>query len=468
MGVMQGTPRRLDARASRRLRDEAGFAMVEVMVSAVLLIVLSLATLSVLDKAQKTSSNNRSRDVAAQIAQSEQDAIRQLPVSALALGYHPGTKPVPMGGITYQVTSTADWVTDSGGAVTCSTTGTIAYLQTKTTVTWPGMGSIAPVTADAIVDPGVAALGAKKGALTVLLTRADGSGTPGVTVTAGGTSAVTDNNGCAVIGNLDVGPQTLTYNDARYVDKTGRHDVSKDVTIGAGTIAQATGNYDYPGTLDMKLVDDAGNTAKWQVFATGQGAMTIEHTLLGTPPRYTTPLDSSDSALKIDVFPFPSAYKTYVGECTGNDPSTYGNTAQGAQVNPGQTTTPPLGLTMPTTTVNLGSSGAGASVLVAAETAAPSMAGCPTTPYGKWFANSSGVAKIPLPYGVWRVCASVKSGSSWRQSVTSSTWPRGSLTNGAVINTGAAGSGNYARQTSTTLTMRTSGTPSSGSDYSSC
>ena len=118
-----------------------------------------LATLSVIDKSQSTSSNNRSRDVAAQLAQTEQDVIRQMPISALAAGYNPGAVTKPVGGINYTVDSSAEWVQDSGGTVTCSTTGRVAYLRTTSSVTWPGMGSIKPVTADAIVDPGVAALG---------------------------------------------------------------------------------------------------------------------------------------------------------------------------------------------------------------------------------------------------------------------------------------------------------------------
>ncbi len=176
-GEMPSISRRQNLPLRECVRGEAGFALIEVMVSAVLLVILALSTLSVIDRSQATSSNNRSRDVAAQLAQSEQDVIRQMPITALAGGYHTVNVPTKVGEITYSVSSDADWVTDSGGAVTCSTSGRVAYLRSTSTVTWPGMGSIKPVTADAIVDPGVAALGANKGALTVLLTKADGTGT---------------------------------------------------------------------------------------------------------------------------------------------------------------------------------------------------------------------------------------------------------------------------------------------------
>src|SRR4051812_20890528 len=121
-GVMPGIPSRpYPYRTPRLLREDDGFGLIEVMVSAVLVVVLALATLKLLDGAQRVSSNNRSRDVAAQLAQSAQDAIRQMPITALAGGYHPGPATQQVGGITYTIDSTADWVQDSGGPVTCST-----------------------------------------------------------------------------------------------------------------------------------------------------------------------------------------------------------------------------------------------------------------------------------------------------------------------------------------------------------
>ena len=336
----------------QRVRDEAGFALIEVMVSAVLLVILALSTLSVIDRSQATSSNNRSRDVAAQLAQSEQDVIRQMPITALAGGYHTVNVPTKVGEITYSVSSDAEWVTDSGGAVTCSTSGRVAYLRSTSTVTWPGMGSIKPVTADAIVDPGVAALGANKGALTVLLSKADGTGTEGIGVTAGGVSSVTDENGCAVLANLDSGPQTLTYSAPGYVDKDSNPAPSKPVTIGAGTIAQASGSYDVAATINTTIKDDATptpNVAKW-------GSVALDHAQRSTPTLFTTPTDSTKANASTTVFPFSSSYKAFVGNCTGNDPSntlyTNAGAAPGAQVDPGQTKS--VTLTMRNVTLNLG------------------------------------------------------------------------------------------------------------------
>jgi Tfp pilus assembly protein PilV len=457
---MPGSSCRRNLSTPQRARDEAGFALIEVIVSAVLLIVLSLSTLSVIDRAHATSSNNRSRDVAAQIAQSEQDVIRQMPISAIAGGYHTVDVARVVGNITYSVTSDADWVTDSGGAVTCSTTGRVAYLSSTTTVTWPGMGTVKPVTVDAIVDPGVAALGANKGALTVLLSGADGSGTEGITVSAGGVSSTTDENGCAVLANLDAGPQTLTYNTGGYVDKDGFTSISKPVTVGAGTIAQATGFYDSAGQINTTIVDDSTTPqpADWPLY------VAMDHAQRSTPTLFTAHTDGTQSNASAAVFPFASSYKAYVGSCIGNDPSntlyTNAGAAPGAQVNPGQTKT--VTVTMRNVTLTLASSAdaASASILAVPETAAPSMAPvapqpqCADTATYTGLPNSGKNVTFPLPYGVWRVCAYKKTSGPTRYYTSKplTAWNSGSAAlDKPVVVTTPTTTGTYAPRLSATL-----------------
>jgi Tfp pilus assembly protein PilV len=454
---MPGISRRQNLSAAKRARDEAGFALIEVMVSAVLLIVLSLSTLKLIDQSQSTSSNNRSRDVAAQLAQSEQDVIRQMPISALAGGYHTEDVPKTVGKITYSVSSSADWVTDSGGAVTCSTSGRVAYLKSTSTVTWPGMGTIKPVTADAIVDPGVAALGANKGALTVLLSRADGTGTSGITVTAGGVSAVTDDNGCAVLANLDAGPQTLTYNTAGYVDKDSKPAVSKPVTIGAGTIAQASGLYDVAGKIHVDLVDDGqGGVASWsQVF--------FDHAQRTTPTLFKANTDTpAQKSLDVSVFPFSSPYKAYVGDCTGNDPSVYGATAGGAQVNSGQTQT--VSLTMRTVTVKVSAAavpGLKSTAYVAPDRSVTPMSSCMTTPLSaSYTGGGTHTFTFAVPYGVWKVCGNYQ----YSGGASNGKWTKGGPTSLIVTPPGTAAP--YAPSTSATYTMPT--LPGQSSEPTTC
>jgi Tfp pilus assembly protein PilV len=435
MGVMRGIPRRDPTGPDGPLASEAGFALIEVMVSAVLLVVLALATLQLLDRAQASSANTRARGVASSLAQADQEAIRQLPISQLAGGYHPGPQYKTVAKTTYTVESSAEWTRDATGLVTCSnTSGQIEYLRIKSTVTWPTMGQTKPIVMDGIVTPGVAALGINRGALTVLLTKGDGTGASGIAVSAAGVSATTDANGCAVLGNLPSGPQKLTYDTAGYVNENGLDAISKDVSIGNGTTSQATGFYDLAGEIDVNLVDDLGAAAKWPTvfFSHSQRA----------PATFTQNTGGATSITSPALFPFSSAYRFYAGNCDGNDPTGYLSSFAGASqlVAPGTSYTKNALLNRLKVTV-LDSTGAklnGARISVAPDLSDPDMAGCSekvlatagfVTGSG---ANPTGEARVAVPYGTWKVCADAVSGSKVAKIATVYGSAAG---NGPIVNT---------------------------------
>src|SRR3954465_6875336 len=95
------------------LADERGWALVETLVSAVLLIVIALAITSSLDTASRASAENKQRSVAAALAEQDQERMRGMDASALS-NYHPAARNVttPDGGV-YAVTSRSDWIRDS-------------------------------------------------------------------------------------------------------------------------------------------------------------------------------------------------------------------------------------------------------------------------------------------------------------------------------------------------------------------
>jgi Tfp pilus assembly protein PilV len=281
---MPGKCRSLSGAGPRRLvSEEDGFGLIEVMVSAVLLIILAIGTLQILDTSQAASSTNRSRDVAATLAQADQEAMRQLPLDSITGGYNPGPVTTAVGGINYTITSTGVWTRDAAGVVTCSTAPSTAgrgdYLTITSSVTWPGMAATKtkPVVFQSIVAPGVAALGANKGALAIKLKGANGTGVPGIGVASGVVSGTTDSDGCVVLNNLDAGDTTVNWNATGYVDPDGIQNVTKDETIGAGTTAQDNGAYDRAANVPLTFKDDTTPTpanAKWWSFSVTQTGMT--------------------------------------------------------------------------------------------------------------------------------------------------------------------------------------------------
>jgi Tfp pilus assembly protein PilV len=432
MGVMPGTRRCPNlAGALRRLAsDEDGFGLVEVMVSAVLLITLAIATLNLLDTSQAASSMNRSRGVAATLAQADQESMRQLPLNSITGGYHPDPVIKNVAGIDYTILSEGDWTRDATGVVTCSTAPSTAgrgeYLTITSTVSWPGMATThsKPVVMQSIVAPGVAALGATKGALAIKLKGADGSGTPGIGVSAGAVGGTTDSDGCVVLNNLDAGATTVKWDEAGYVDPDGKQQVVKDETIGAGTTAQDNGAYDRAAQAPITFTDDAGTpvSAKWWSVSLTQTGMQSS----GGVRVFKPSGGGLTGAITADaLFPFTSAYGVYAGSCAGNDPNSYNPVAGfGNSVLPAPGGSAPLSLKLRTVQVTVtnssGVASSGAIVQAYPYTGDSHMAGCAeATKKGDWVTNAAGVVKIPLPYGVWQFCAQKASGSNWfRQSST--------------------------------------------------
>lgn len=425
MGVMPGTRRcpNLAGGPRRLASEEDGFGLIEVMVSAVLLIMLAIATLNILDTSQAASSMNRSRGVAATLAQADQESMRQLPLNSITGGYHPDPVVKTVAGIDYTIVSEGDWTRDATGVVTCSTAPSTAgrgeYLTITSTVTWPGMASTRtkPVVMQSIVAPGVAALGATKGALAIKLKGANGSGTAGIGVSSGAVGGTTDSDGCVVLNNLDAGPTTVKWDEAGYVDPDGKQQVVKDETIGAGSTAQDNGAYDRAAQAPISFTDDAGTPVSarwWSVSLTQTGMQSSGGVRIFRPSGGGLASTITADAL----FPFTSAYGVYAGSCAGNDPNSYNPVVGfGNAVQPAPGGSAPLNLKLRTVNLSVvdhnGTAQKGVTVQAYPYTADANMTGCSEATTRGDFATDSttGKARIPLPYGLWRFCAQVRNGT---------------------------------------------------------
>jgi Tfp pilus assembly protein PilV len=313
MGVMRGFPGR---RHNGLRSSEAGFALIEVMVSAVLLVALALATLKLIDSSATASSTQRARSAASSLAHQDLNRMRQMTISSaagLAQSY-----PVNLNGLNYAVESTAQWASDSGGVVTCSSGSTGAqYLRTSSKVTWVGMGAAKPVVAESIVTPRVAEMDPTVGALTVLVKNATGSPVSGVTVTIGTMSAVTDIAGCAVIPRVSAGTYDVSYYKAGYIaTNNAPTGIEKSVSIVAGQTSLVQVSYDLPTTVPAQLKTDlTPNPASSWYSASFVGG--------GKPPVVKSQAAVAAAFTSGSVFPFASGYSVYAGSCIGNDPSGY-------------------------------------------------------------------------------------------------------------------------------------------------
>lgn len=317
--------------------DESGFGLIEVVVSSMLLVLVASGVYMGLDGASQASGINKHRSIATEIAQQDQDRMRAMAVTELS--NYRATNATTVAGVAYTVASSASWITDSTGTASCTSGQAQAqYLRISSSVTWPGM-TIPPVTVESLVSPPVGSFGTNQGSLAVQVRDRNGNGVPGVSATLTGPQGYTDTTnsiGCVLWGYLPVGNYTVSVARAGYVDPNGAAQPSKAVGVVGEAVSTLAFDYDQGGLIRASYtsLDRSGGTA---VAADGL-AFTAVTSHLTTP---LTPFGDGQphgAFTSTAVFPFTDPYGVYAGQCAGNDPTLYGQSATLAQVQPGQTT----------------------------------------------------------------------------------------------------------------------------------
>jgi Tfp pilus assembly protein PilV len=454
MGVMCRTTRRGPAGPSRLVAAESGFALIEVMVSAVLVVVLATATLAIIERSASSAAGNRQRTMAVALAQADQDTMRQSPIAALT-NWHKSA-PKVQGNTTFTIKSDAVWLRDAGGSVTCSANSARAeYVKITSQVSW--VGHPKPVVLESYIAPGVA--GVQKGALTVRLKTDPGVGTPGIPVAAsGGGSGITDANGCVVLGNLTPGPNTVTWGASGYVDRNGTSDVSETASIATGQTAQIERLYDRAASVTARFIDELGGPVKWK-------SVSVTHAGITNPTTATRPFNIGSfqtQGVAANLFPFVVPYSFYAGSCVGNAPTTWLPSAtMPSKAPPAATSNTTVDVKIPTVAVQvLNSSGTAATdVPISVKPAVPAttypkMNGCnESIPFATGTgttaasqvrtsvatatyptATYAGFAWVNLPYGQWLVCAD--GGGGKRLTVPLNNTPPGTTTPGEAPSQG--------------------------------
>jgi Tfp pilus assembly protein PilV len=329
---MTGHPFR--ARPARRPspRDEAGIGLIEVVVSALLVVLVGLGVYAGLDAASATSGVNKHRSLASELAQQDQDRMRAM--ALVELSNYRESIPRTVGNVTYTVDSRADWTTDRTGTATCTGTDARAnYLRISTKVSWANMG-IGPIAVESLVAPPNGSFGPGQGSLAIQVNDRNGTGLPGVPVTLAGLKSYTDttnDSGCVLWGYLPVGDYTVTLSRPGYVDPTGVAQPSKSVSV----VGQATNtiSFDYDAAATIVARFDTWDGAAW-ASASGGAFSTVSPSSLRT--SYGTGV-RGETVTATGLFPFPAGYGAYAGSCAGNDPLANGQSATVVPVEPGGT-----------------------------------------------------------------------------------------------------------------------------------
>jgi Tfp pilus assembly protein PilV len=321
--------RAVPSRRYAALRSEHGFGLIEAIVAATILAILSLGVLAAVDGAARSTGREKARSVATTLAEQDQERMRGMRAVDLS-NYTPDPRTVTVGGAQYEITSRADWIRDpTGGTVSCqSDTQQADYLRIRTTVGIKNPGGVQPIKVDSIVTPPIGSFGDNLGTLAVKVTDRDGGPVVGLPVSITGPTNLNDATnaaGCAIFGFIPVGNYNAKLDSAGWVDPGGNQIVSKPTSVTKGTTTTTQLQYDRAGSIVANIVtqykDPNDNVVKtvpsraWNLALANPGLTPLGY------ENFAPVTVPGTTVTATQLFPFASPYGVYTGPCSEENSS---------------------------------------------------------------------------------------------------------------------------------------------------
>lgn len=300
---------------------EAGFALLEVLISAVIVALIVIATFTGFDVTQRATADERAHSQADVLAQQDEDRLRSMQIDQLA-GLNE-THTYKYNGTEYTVKSTGEFLNDTTESQSCvKEAQNASYVRTVSTVTWPTLKARPPVVETGLITPPAG------GELLVQVFGGSGAGVSGMSVVAKGpspseasVSATTGSSGCVIFAALGEGTYSVTTSQPGYVDKDGNSEPpisQRTATVTSGTTTKKQFQFDRAGELTVKFVNSSGAASEGDSFVTFNTGITTGLVrgwgVLGAN-EYTASKTTSKT-----LFPFGSKYAVYAGTCTADAP----------------------------------------------------------------------------------------------------------------------------------------------------
>jgi Tfp pilus assembly protein PilV len=408
----------MKSRVRRLGGDQMGFALVEVLVSAIILVTVSVGVLGAIESATRSTAEERHHAQATGLAEADLARMRAMRISDLSNLHQ--TTIAPQDGTPYTITSDADYLTDSTSTASCEAgTASADYIRISSTVTWPSIGSRPPVTSASIVAPPNGSISANSGSLAIGIEDSQSAGIPGIGLSgsgAGSFSGVTGSNGCAIFGNLPAGNYTLSLSGVAngLVDRDGNPPQDQQTSVVAESTNTLVLQYDDPGTIPVSFTTRPSPGAA--PVASSADSVVLFNTGMTTPRVFGTPGTGSSTITATALFPFDSDYAVYAGTCEGDNPNPADDDPPPVPQAIASVLLPPGG-SQPATiqlpalyiTVRSGTSSINPGSLVSGATVRIADRNCPNDPtpgFKRTFTtNSQGTLANPgLPYSSYDVC----------------------------------------------------------------
>jgi Tfp pilus assembly protein PilV len=307
---------------------EAGFMLIEVLMSAVVLLIVSAGIFGLMQATAHSSTEDRHRSEAYSVAQEDQARLRSKRLPALnALNEF---RTVTLNGNKFSIHSTGTFVNDLTGTTSCSAAETTAdYVKISSEVTWPRMQGAKPAMLQSIVAPSKSlSLDPESGTLTITARNAQGTALPGVKLVGSGPApfnSETNELGCALF-SLPKGTYTMVPSGINLIDKDGLPPAAMPVSAIAEKTNSYTIEYDHPGTIPVTFE----TLSEGKLVPAKADSIFVYHSLMSTARVFTTTASVRESAVTATpLYPFPSPYTIYAGSCTANNPNAEGKGVAG-------------------------------------------------------------------------------------------------------------------------------------------
>jgi len=339
------------------LASERGDTLIEVLISAILVALIVVATFNGFDAVNRASAEQRYHGEATVLAAQSQEQLRTDAAETLdELQSIPHVYTQTVGGTTYKITEQVYFVNDSQKSSGCSAVGGGEskshgdYVEIVSSVTWPQLlkAKRPAVSQFSYITPPTGS------ALEVDVTNGGKPELPvaGVTAKVNEAEAVTGASGCLIFGGIPSTTVSVEVHKLGYVEPSGAFNVvSKEVSVAPNVIihypvtlaegGKITAEFTYKGKAtyefenikhekftepvkgDTFVVHNAemGVAPEFEAGSTKgkfnkESEYEVENSTYATSA--TTPAEPAHYPYG-DLFPFTSSWAAYAGDCPEND-----------------------------------------------------------------------------------------------------------------------------------------------------
>jgi len=400
---------------------EDGFALIEVLVSALVLAIVAAGVASLIQATTRSAANERRHSAAQALAQEDQARLRSMRLSML--NRLKEERKLTIDGSTYTVVSEGVFINNSTRQPSACTAGTTAadFVRITTSVTWPE--GRAPIVLRSIVSPSNGSLDPKRGTLIVTAKTPSGEPIAGLPLSGKGPgtfSGSTDSTGCANFSDLPAGTYALTPTSTTLVGKDGKYPHEEEAGVPEGATQTKVLEYAKLASIPVEFETRLTSTGPYKAVKLDSAYF---YNSTGEASYWTSDKTRQLSLLAKPVFPFPSAITVWAGGCYGNIPeSSTGKTSRTFLA--GEVATTPMKLKVPAfeVTVLSGSSAVkGAEVTVSddlckGEDEQPVVRTYVTESGGHQAASATATEpEYGIPSSTYDLCASAFYGSTWHR-----------------------------------------------------